>query len=365
MNESDSGNTCFRLRVVSGTHEGAARTLRRNDLVVIGTADDCDVILADVGVAPRHCVIGVRENELRISALDVSTRLGTGIVRAGSSAELVAGVPLHIGEAELIVDVAALSEHADGAAAPPASSRATPRARAPLIGVVLGALASGLVLTTALSHNGAREENAEDARLRIAELVEGLRATPRFAELTLATTSDERPLITGFVPDASARAELLTLAPGASVQVAVGDDLAMSVRKALRAYGINSETRYLGGGDVEVLISHVDEDAAKQTIGLETKRGNLRALANATIVLVDEPRTETAAPRTQTDEKEIVRLVDGADPHVRTRDGSTYGLGATLPDGGMLLDVDADRIAVMYGEHVREYGLADLNKGGP
>ena len=41
------------LRIVGGMHEGARLNLAPGDYV-IGSAEDCDIVLRDASVAPRH-----------------------------------------------------------------------------------------------------------------------------------------------------------------------------------------------------------------------------------------------------------------------------------------------------------------------
>ena len=45
------------LHVVGGLHNGACRVLQRQEMLMIGSSPDCDLVLSDAGVARHHCVI--------------------------------------------------------------------------------------------------------------------------------------------------------------------------------------------------------------------------------------------------------------------------------------------------------------------
>ena len=57
------------LRVVRGVHSGAERRCHHRDVVVIGSADECDVILSDQHVAGNHCLLSVTGAQLSVRPL--------------------------------------------------------------------------------------------------------------------------------------------------------------------------------------------------------------------------------------------------------------------------------------------------------
>ena len=48
------------LRIVDGLHAGANRVLARDEMILVGSGDDCDIVLADRGVAIRHALRLIR-----------------------------------------------------------------------------------------------------------------------------------------------------------------------------------------------------------------------------------------------------------------------------------------------------------------
>ena len=72
------------LRVVSGLHAGAERELAGGEMILIGSGDDCDMVLADAGVAARHALLSFVNGRFSLRALDaplhVATAAGTPTV---------------------------------------------------------------------------------------------------------------------------------------------------------------------------------------------------------------------------------------------------------------------------------------------
>ncbi len=58
----------FLMKVLSGSHEGAEVALDPGSYV-LGAADDCDLIIADVAVAPQHCRVEVRDEGIHLVVL--------------------------------------------------------------------------------------------------------------------------------------------------------------------------------------------------------------------------------------------------------------------------------------------------------
>ena len=71
------------LRIVSGLHVGASRPLSRREMILIGSGDDCDVVLADAGV-PCNMLAGYYHDHLLVpseraaEALELLRTLASG-----------------------------------------------------------------------------------------------------------------------------------------------------------------------------------------------------------------------------------------------------------------------------------------------
>src|SRR3569833_1260052 len=100
----------FVLRVMSGLHRGAVVPLRRPGFIVLGSSDDCDLVLMDAGVAPRHAAIMLHEQEIIVRALESRIVLDARPIAAGDSAALANVKPLSVGDAVIMIGDAAERE---------------------------------------------------------------------------------------------------------------------------------------------------------------------------------------------------------------------------------------------------------------
>ena len=58
------------LRVFSGMHAGAEVRLPERGILMIGQADDCDLIISDPGIAPHHCVLTLIGDQVLLRTLE-------------------------------------------------------------------------------------------------------------------------------------------------------------------------------------------------------------------------------------------------------------------------------------------------------
>src|SRR3546814_13433714 len=47
------------LRILEGLHAGASRDLAEQEMILVGSGDDCDIVLDDQGVARHHALINL------------------------------------------------------------------------------------------------------------------------------------------------------------------------------------------------------------------------------------------------------------------------------------------------------------------
>jgi hypothetical protein len=91
------------LRVVEGLHQGARVSLQHSGLAIIGSADDCDLILVDSGVAARHAAITLREHDVTLRAIDGKLEVDGRSIVPGEVATLATGTPILIGGAKIVI----------------------------------------------------------------------------------------------------------------------------------------------------------------------------------------------------------------------------------------------------------------------
>ena len=116
------------LRIVAGLHAGATRPLSRREMVLIGSGDDCDVVLADLGVAPHHALLNVVDGRFHLRALDAPMELPGGTLHPGDPVEVAQIQRIGLGQAAIAFGQADAVEWlslapAPGVDAPPARPR--------------------------------------------------------------------------------------------------------------------------------------------------------------------------------------------------------------------------------------------------
>jgi hypothetical protein len=89
----------FALRLTRGVHQGALIRLRGNGLLVIGASEECDVILADPGIAARHCVLRKQQSGFALRAMDGAVSINGRHHDPGATVGIRVGARVEIGSA--------------------------------------------------------------------------------------------------------------------------------------------------------------------------------------------------------------------------------------------------------------------------
>lgn len=297
------------LRITVGLHQGALIRLDTADLLVIGSSDDCDVILADAGVASHHCVLQKQGDKFFLRVIEGATGVGGRAQDPGVTILVGPGIPVTVGSAALeIVNTAPV-------VAPPALPPQAARAPLPLprqwrVPAAVGALIATVFAVRAISLGISAHSGQEAAGRDVAVAV------------------------------ATARS---------------GASIAHDVAEVLRLSGINCEAQYSGDGTVTVsghlgdpqsLSAIVKSRAIREIVGLKRVMAvNLDHAGRAVGLAVEGTR--------------IVSVVASADPYVVTADGSRYYVGASLPQGGKLAGVKEGEVLVERDGHTEHWKLAD------
>lgn len=354
------------LRLLSGLHAGAERTLAESDRVLVGGHPDCDIVLADRGVAPRHCVLQRRGRELSVLALESGLEVAGLAVAPGSSVALRFRDRVRLGEASFAVASADLwsvvDRDADDAAKLGLGSGdqdAGPGAPTSWLRSALVALACGAVaMTIAVFAFREYREGPQPGPGEWMRTVTALLEQRALTELSVAFDSVQGLRVTGVVPDAEAenalRASIADQGIPARIEVRSGEDIAIDVREVLRLSGMSAESRYLGAGQVEVRGAFGDGQALEALIGSRAMRevGGLKR-----VVAYNLDRPPEAPPPAGSKPKEVQYLVAGPDPYLVTHDGSRYYLGARLPNGERLIGIEGnDLLLERDGQVLRRTG---------
>jgi hypothetical protein len=369
-------DTALRLRILGGLHRNAERLLTEGDMVMIGAAHDCDVILADVGVAPHHCILSLQNGTLSLRAVDAEARISGRTLRPGDPRAVPHLAAVSVGGAMFAVGRggAAHWPQAEAPAAPtgglndaakpdirpppPPSQQRSRHLRSVVLGGVLLAIVSASIAVAGYGfRHGAGPELAAGER-GLNELIEQL----GLKEVAVRADQAGHIIVQGIVPSASSQSELRQAISAhripATVAVRSGDDIASDVREILRLSEIVSESRYLGAGRVEVRGHFGDGRLLQSVIGSRAMR-EIDGLKQVAVLNLDGARLTSEAPLPAADAKRITAVVSGRDPYAVTADGSRYYLGARLPAGaplaGRLIAIEGNELIVDTGEHVERF----------
>jgi hypothetical protein len=291
------------LRILAGLHAGAVIRLGEASLLVIGSSDDCDVILADAGVASHHCVLQKQGEQFFLRTIEGGVEAGGRKHDAGATFAMVPGSAVKVGSAEFQV--------ASGVPLPePAPAPAVRVPRHWSMSITLG----GLVVTVA-------------AFLALSFEI-GAHSTSATAEHTvpIVQTTDRS-----------------------------GASIAHDVAEVLRLSGINCEAQYNGDGSVTV-SGHLGDPQSLSTIVKSRAIREIVGLRRVVAVNLDHGGKAAGLP---VDGTRIVSVVASADPYVVTADGSRYYVGASLPQGGKLAGVREGEVLVERDGQTEHWKLAD------
>lgn len=88
MTQQDATTAAAVLRVLKGPQKGARLVLQSRQYL-FGSGDDCDVILADEGIAAEHAEIAVDVAQIKLTARDGEVLLQDRVVAPGETAEIM------------------------------------------------------------------------------------------------------------------------------------------------------------------------------------------------------------------------------------------------------------------------------------
>jgi len=356
------------LRIVSGLHTGGSRPLSAQETVLIGSSGDCDIVLSDPNVAPRHAFLTRMGGTVSLRALDAPLFIDGQTLSPGDPAELGAMQRVDIGGASFAVGPA---EDPGWATMLPNLADAARPAKAPMrhLPLIAGLAALSLV-SVAIA---AAVMPGFEKKPTPTELVQPLIKEFSIAGGRLAENEDGGLVLSGTVKDAATREmirkRLLTDQVEARLELRTGDDIAGDVREVLRSQGLTTKTRYLGDGDVEVsghfadpslfaraIASRAMQDVAGVRRVIKRDLDATAAAAGPAVAAPEEPKKAVPAEPTR-----IVKIVRGDSPHLVDVDGNEYRDGDTLPDGRSVTVIGSQKVWVWN----KAAGMAEEIKAQP
>ena len=329
------------LRIVDGLHAGASRVLADDEMILVGSGEDCDIVLADDGVAAHHALVSLVGGRFLVRALDAPVKVGAQDIFPGDPVELSAVQPVCIGDA-----VIAFGREDDPVwdtfvtvFAPDDEVQAQRTGFGRKLPWIAGAAALSLASLAIFAAVLPAPDNRADQRDRLTALL----TEHRVANVHISDAANGRATVTGAVDDSATLERLRSQVQAANIeatlQIRTGENIASDVAEMFRANSIPVEARYVGNGDVEVIGEFAD--------GAEIERiARSRAVADIPGVQRIVPRTPGGVlPRGEVEqpqappEAHIVSIVRGADPHLLASDGRRFAPGDKIPGKGELISI--------------------------
>ena len=325
------------LRIVSGLHAGACRELAEREMILVGSGDDCDIVLADNGVAHHHALISVVDGHFQLRALDAPLQLEGRNLHPGDPVEMDRLQRVGLGEAALAFGLE--DDPAWLALAPDEEQPAAVRARRftepitrrlPLVAAVAVLSLASLAIFVAVVPSA---ESKIEPEARLQELAREFQVSGRKIEKDV----NGKPVLAGMVADAAARRDLQERVAKEELDVTLvlttGEDLAINVSEVLRAGGFPAKrTRYLGRGRVEATGYFEDPEAFTAFV----QTGAVVATGVREIVPINLADVEEEAPAAAAGPVRIVSYERGEDPYLLDEHGNEYRVGMEIPGEGVL-----------------------------
>jgi len=343
------------LRILSGLHAGASRTLGEQEMILVGSGDDCDIVLADNGVARHHALVNLTAGLSSLRALDAPLRVDGQPLHPGDPLELRGLQRIQLGDAAIAFGMEDDPRWAtllpEGAPLPGGSKRVpgTGMRKLPLVAALAVLSLASLAIFAAVMP---QHEKPVDPRTQL----EGLISEFKINGGTLHKQPDGTFVLSGTVANNRTRdsieqrvRQIRQQGVDATLDLRSGEKIAADVREVLRAENLDTTTRYLGNGVVEVSGKFQDMGALAKV----SQSRAMKEVAGAKHVYVknyqpgqgDEHVARTGGKAAAAAEPtRIVKVVREGDRHVVALDGTEYRVGDQIPGLGQL---------AMIGENVQ------------
>lgn len=349
------------LRIISGLHAGASRELAEREMILVGSGDDCDIVLADDGVARHHALISVIDGHGQLRALDAPLQMEGRVLHPGDPVAMDRLQRVGLGEAALAFgdenDPAWLALAPDGQE--PTASRARRIAepftrRLPMIAAIAVLCLAALATFVAVVPSAEPEVDPEQ---RLSAMAREFSVSGRRIEKDV----NGRPVLSGMVRDDAARQEMAQVLADegleAGLALTTGADLASNVREVLRGGGFPGRARYLDRGEVEITGHFPDEAAFNDFLRTDAVRNtgvrNVR-LINLAAQVQEKPSPQNA-PAVR-----IVAYERGEDPHLLDEHGNEYRVGMYIPGEGALASLGNHAFATAEDGTIRKITIRPL-----
>jgi type III secretion protein D len=342
------------LRVFEGPQGGARAPLATGAPCVLaaepdGAGEGADIVLREDSLPPARVRVRADLPNASIEVLAGQVTLGDKTLAAGEQADWPMHVPLKIGSSVVAFGRACVDDWSTDHPAESAAAADAPAAPAPKVPlrrraeVWLAGMGACVLLACVGAMWMARVAAAPveapvDAGVA---LVTALRSS-EFAMLEAKTAADGRTTLRGRLSTQVQRAQLdawlaeRRLSP--RVEVWVDEAIAHDVTEVFRVNGVSVRTQVVGGG--RIAAEAVEPNADKLARATEVVRRDVRGLQALDVRNSAKPAPPPMPPVSDDPGKRIASLVPGEPAYLVTADGSRYFVGALLPTGHRITQID-------------------------
>ena len=353
------------LRVFEGPQGGARAPLAAGQACVLaaepdGAGDGADIVLREERVPPARVRVRADLPQASIEVLSGQVELGDQTLAAGEQAAWPMHTPLKIGSSVVAFGRACVDDWsgdpvpettatADAPAAVAAKVPLRRRAEVWLAGMGTCVL---LACVGAMWMARVAAAPAEAPVVPAMTLPSALRAS-EFAMLEANTAADGRTTLRGRLSTQVQRAQLDAWLAGRGfapkVEVWVDEAIAHDVTEVFRVNGVSVRTQVAGAG--RIAAEAVEPNADKLNRAADVVRRDVRGLQALDVRNTAKPAPPPAPPVFDDPGKRIASLVPGEPAFLVTADGSRYFVGALLPTGHRITQIDKSRVTLeLHGQ---------------
>ncbi|GLQ87841.1 FHA domain-containing protein [Dyella flagellata] len=344
----------LRLRVFSGVHAGAEFRLPERGILMVGQADDCDLILGDAEIGDHHCVLTVVGDQVLLRALNGEVEIQERRIADGENVALEPFTMVRLGKVQFAIGPhwserwLSFDNAVDHTAASATEKQLASRRRGVLAiaGLLLAFALVVLLGSWKVSHPADVHPHSASDQL---DTTRNILHQMSLQHVVANIDDGDRLVVHGVVGNAAQLPELKRKlsAAGLTTVLAVRDwpSVAKQVKDIFGMHGYTVETQLLDQGLIEVDGHFGDPDTTERVKREVLGSADMQSLngdvgLNLALRNYDERKPE--APKL--DQGKLIQHVSsGADSYVVTRDQSRYYPGSSLPQGGIFVGVTSDQ----------------------
>jgi hypothetical protein len=346
------------VTIANGPHARATLSIPNQRPVYIGSDSRCHMLLTDPGIAAIHCVISRIGGALSIRAIDKSICINGETIPPTQSQHCLVNDTITLGNTQLT-----FNQHHH---APPThkEKRDNSNENNDAHHTIMDATKIRHTLRTAASPSTQPTQSIKKTghkycaskdlyqkfafqTLIVLPLIIGLPLLLLFMPIKLTDLlhNDSATLTKTNINEPQPESKQFKQPlPSTTENEAFGKRLANNVKEILRLSGINADTEYKAHGIIKV-TGHFGTGTATSNIIQSRAIQEIKGLQKIIQINLDAPTNISRTPPTQTG-KELVRIIEGKDPYVVSRDGSRYYLGSHLPGGAVLVAIDTHELII-------------------